>query len=78
MDKSFYKKEVASLQALFEKIKPTSDPNEADLSKQKRNNKNFLDMEETDLLSKGGLIIGILLIILVIGMVAFLTMWLTN
>lgn len=81
MDKSFYKKEVASLQALFEKfnsIQFTSDTNEANPSKQIQNNKNFTDMEETDLLSKGGLIIGIMLIVLVIGMVAFLTIWLMN
>lgn len=78
MDKSFYKKEVASLQDLFEKIKFTSDPNEANPLKQNQNNKNFPDMEDSDLLSKGGLIIGILLIILVIGMVAFLTIWLMN
>lgn len=81
MDKSFYKKEVASLQALFEKfnsIQFTSDPNEASPSKQKQNNKNLTDMVESDLLSKGVLIIGILLILLVIGMVAFLTIWLMN
>jgi hypothetical protein len=78
MDKSFYKKEVASLQDLFEKIKFTSDPNDANPLKQNQNNKNDMEMGESDLLSKGVLIIGILLMILVIGMVAFLTIWLMN
>lgn len=78
MDKSFYKKEVASLQSLFEKLKLTSDPNDANHSKQDQNRKKITDMGESDLLSKGGLVIGILLIILVIGMVAFLTIWLMN
>ena len=78
MDKSFYQKEVTSLKALFEKIKFTSDQNEANPSSQKQSNKNDMEMVESDLLSKGVLIIGILLIILVIGMVAFLTIWLLN
>lgn len=81
MDKSFYKKEVASLQALFEKFNSlqfTSDSNEANPSKEKQNLKNLADIGASDQLSKGVLIIGILLILLVIGMVAFLTIWLMN
>jgi len=80
MDLSFYKKEVASLQALFEKfssIQFTSDQKEANTSK-KQNKTHLTDMVENDQLSKGGLIIGISLILLVIGMVAFLTIWLLN
>ena len=79
MDLSFYKKEVASLQALFEKfnnIQFTYDQNEAKISK--KQNKMRLNEMETDRLSKGGLIIGVSLILLVIGMVAFLTIWLLN
>ena len=78
MDKSFYKKEVASIQSLVEKLKVTSNPNDANHSKQNQNPKKLTDMRESDLLSKGGLVIGILLILLVIGMVAFLTIWLMN
>jgi hypothetical protein len=69
MDKSFYKKEAETLQAGFEQLKQTA------TSQKKQTNK---DLADAYLLSKGGLIIGIILALLIVGIVASLTIWLLN
>ncbi len=68
MDKSFYKKEVISLQGLFEKFSAIQF--DLDLNKS--------GVKDKSTHSMGGLFVAMIIGVLVLGMVGFLTMWLIN
>ncbi len=81
MDKSFYKKEVASLQSLFDKfssIQFTFDQDKSSQSNSINNHRGLSDEKLSDRQSKDSLIVVIVLFLLIIGMVGFLTVWLAN
>ena len=81
MDKSFYKKEAASLQSLFDKFNSIQFTFEQDKSSQSNlanKQQGLSDEKLSSRQSKEGLIVVILLFLLIIGMVGFLTVWLVN